>query len=864
MLLAPLLLTGLFAADPDVMPITPTALRHVKGTVYVDVDGNGAFTPADTPVANVMVAFEAFSFGFTDAKGRYDLETPGVRGIMWARSPDGYLPGPNWKQIDIVGDAAADLRLAPSHATGPLTWVNASDAHLGSIDAEPVKRALGQALTLNPPPRFLVITGDLTSQTKPGEYAELASAMSDVAVPWVPVPGNHDWHDEGLEYRARFGPPQYSFDSDGVHFIVINFNLTAHDAMDFVTRELATADHRLPVVAFLHGPPDDDYAAQLAAAGVTWLFTGHAHANRIIPHGTMLEVNTETLAMGALDWTPAGFRVVTIADGQLKLEHHTIVHHAVLDSMYPRPFTCVPRGDFEMIAEAEIGGSIPSLEAAIDDGPFVPLHYAGGWTHAGTLTAGKPGVHALALRAMYGARSTESVVQFCVTEAPRESTATLGEWVELQGSPENTGATPTEIDPPLHVTWARPLGGHLNGGSPVVADGRVFMNVVDYGDGTEGGVVALDARTGETLWERRTGVSVHGAPAVDQGIVVFASADGVVHAADAATGAPIWDADLAIHVADLSSWLYAAPTIANGAVYIGIQRNFTALDLQSGAPLWTVDPDQKVWAVTLASAAVGNGVGVAVIGRGNDGVFGWDPRDGHETWRIPPPLSTAINASPLIEGDTAYLINVQSEVAAVDAHTGALRWSTQLYDVGIDWGFGPTATPAFADGKLIVPTPRDYLYALDTKTGDELWRVGASETLVSPLPYKVYARAFTAPAVVTGGLVWAGAADGVLRAIDLQTGEVRWSTDLGAPILCGVAPAGEYLFVATYDGTLHALTPGDPALYTIPQPAGDAGGCDVDHGDRTARTLGGSALLGAVGLGLLWLGHRKSRRASRK
>jgi outer membrane protein assembly factor BamB len=857
--LLPLLLTGLFAGDPDVMPIQPAFTRHVSGTTYIDVDGDGKFSAGDQPVPHVMVAYEASAFTTSDVNGHYGFYTVPEEGIMWARSPENFLPGPNWVQLDSKLDAVVDIAIRPWHPTGPLTWVNASDAHLGTIDAAPVKSALAQALAIDPPPRFLVITGDLASQTKPEEYDELADALTDVRVPWVPVPGNHDWHDEGTEWRKRFGPPQYSFDSDGVHFMVLNFNLTTHDVMDYVHHELVTADKSKPIVAFLHGPPDDDLADQLAAAGVGYLFTGHAHANRIIPHGTMLEVNTQTLAMGSLDFTPAGYRVVTLTRGQLTLEHHTVVRHPVLDSIYPRPFTCVPRGDFDLIAEAELGGGVPQVSASIDGGAFVPLSFTGGWAHSASLHVDTAGVHSLELRAI-GAdgQAVDQVIQFCASEITRVSAGDLGDWSQHQGAATNVGATAWEIAPPLHVAWARPLGGHLNGGAPVIADGRVFMNVVDYGDGSEGGIVALDARTGEKLWERRTGVSVHGAPAVAQGIVVFASADGVVHAADAATGAPLWDTDLAIHVSDLNAWLYAAPTIAGDAVYIGIERNFAALDLTSGAPLWTVDPDQKIWAITLASAAVADGVGVAVIGRGEGGVFAWDPRDGHELWRIPPPLSTSINASPIVDGDMVYLVNVLSEVVAVDAASGALRWSTQLYDVGgIDWGLGPTATPALADGRLIVPTPRNYLYALDATTGDELWRVAAGDSLVSPLPYKVDARAFTAPAVITGNVVWAGAADGVLRAIDARSGEVTWSSDLGSPILSGVSPAGDFLFVATYDGTLRAFAPGDPAGYSIPQPAPDTGGCDVTMPRSSARTI--VTILTVLVVGLVALSRRRSR-----
>jgi hypothetical protein len=70
--------------------------------------------------------------------------------------------------------------------------------------------------------------------------------------------------------------------------------------------------------------------------------------------------------------------------------------------------------------------------------------------------------------------------------------------------------------------------------------------------------------------------------------------------------------------------------------------------------------------------------------------------------------------------------------------------------------------------------------------------------------------------VETDRIVWAGGIDGVLRALDVRGGAERWQTDLGSPIVGGLVPSGDLLFVVTYDGTVRALsaapagTPPDP------------------------------------------------------
>src|SRR5262249_28974571 len=156
--------------------------------------------------------------------------------------------------------------------------------------------------------------------------------------------------------------------------------------------------------------------------------------------------------------------------------------------------------------------------------------------------------------------------------------------------------------------WARTVGGHVRSGSPVVAGGRVFVSVADLAGAEAGGLVALDAATGAHLWTARSRHSVSNAAAVAGGEVVFASGEGVVHAVSAATGGELWRHDLGAGLDRTVTALYAAPTIADGQVFIGVQRRFAALDLATGRAAWTVDPSPNgSWMGSFAAAGVGDG-----------------------------------------------------------------------------------------------------------------------------------------------------------------------------------------------------------------------------------------------------------------
>ena len=76
-----------------------------------------------------------------------------------------------------------------------------TDLHVGyrvpvagaEVDAlEQVRRAVAHVAALGDPVERVLLTGDLTADGRPEEYAALRAVLDDLDVPWHPVPGNHD------------------------------------------------------------------------------------------------------------------------------------------------------------------------------------------------------------------------------------------------------------------------------------------------------------------------------------------------------------------------------------------------------------------------------------------------------------------------------------------------------------------------------------------------------------------------------------------------------------------------------------------------------------------------------------------------
>src|SRR5262249_26608178 len=399
-----------------------------------------------------------------------------------------------------------------------------------------------------------------------------------LAPPVVAVRGNHDSYDGGVNFEKYLGPATYSFDAAGAHFVVME-STDPSRILPFLDLDLADAAPGTPVIGFWLSPPaavgDEPFVSGLRARGVSRLFTGHWHQSRTLHYDGVTDYNMSPMAMGGLDMTPGGYRVVTVAGADVRMAYHATVERPILRLVHPLPGACVRAGTIDLVAAAEDGGGPRAAPPRVDAGGPVELPAAGGWARVASVTVGEAthGVDILADRPGYDAVHAT----FC---ADRKGAAPApgADWPQLQGGPRHVGATAAEVAPPLRAVWARAVGGHLRGGSPVLAGGRLFVPVIDPGGGARGGVAALDATTGAIRWEWRTGHNVHNAPAVGGNILVVAADDGWVHGLAVDTGAEMWATDVAHGLPEIASNLFAAPTIVDGTAYVGVVMNMAAID----------------------------------------------------------------------------------------------------------------------------------------------------------------------------------------------------------------------------------------------------------------------------------------------
>jgi 3',5'-cyclic AMP phosphodiesterase CpdA len=117
-------------------------------------------------------------------------------------------------------------------------------------------------------PDVVLATGDLTDDGRPAQYELLAAILSELDVPLLLIPGNHDERGPFLEafgathpYLPREGPIQYVVDDYDVRLIAVDTTRVGHhdgelddDRLQWLDRTLAQRPDD-PAVVFLHHPP---------------------------------------------------------------------------------------------------------------------------------------------------------------------------------------------------------------------------------------------------------------------------------------------------------------------------------------------------------------------------------------------------------------------------------------------------------------------------------------------------------------------------------------------------------------------------------------------------------------------------------
>jgi outer membrane protein assembly factor BamB len=314
----------------------------------------------------------------------------------------------------------------------------------------------------------------------------------------------------------------------------------------------------------------------------------------------------------------------------------------------------------------------------------------------------------------------------------------------------------------MHVTFERDLvaparivGEPYQRGQPEVdaTNMRLFVGSSDNG------LYALRARNGDTLWRFETLGFVQCAPLYDPGdnVVYFGSNDGALYRVDADTGALAWRFMTNAEVA-------RRPVLSDGILYAANANDtLIAVDAKTGKLLWTQHRTPALGMEIAGYSGPALSGSRVFMGFSDGSVTAFDKKTGEERWQ---PLDLSAEAEQMLgevpqyldvdttpipatleSGPAVFVASYEGGVFALDADAGTHLWSNTdaltAYDLTLweepERRDGDRRVPA--QRLLLVSTGTTGLWALDTSTGEELWR--------APLP----TGGVSAPVPILGALM---------------------------------------------------------------------------------------------------------------
>jgi predicted phosphodiesterase len=180
--------------------------------------------------------------------------------------------------------------ITPSSGSPILTFAVGGDSRDGPDTYRQVLAAV-----MDDGSEFLLHTGDLVNVGSVAQWQAFEQTMEGFALPFYPVPGNHDSLNGQLEgYLAHSGAPaaHYSFDQGPVHFTMAdshNGGISAGE-LAWLREDLVATTQPIKMVLLHHPPFDPDgtdhimaygneaFMALMAEQEVDYVFAGHIHA----------------------------------------------------------------------------------------------------------------------------------------------------------------------------------------------------------------------------------------------------------------------------------------------------------------------------------------------------------------------------------------------------------------------------------------------------------------------------------------------------------------------------------------------------------------------------------------------------------
>ncbi len=323
-----------------------------------------------------------------------------------------------------------------------------------------------------------------------------------------------------------------------------------------------------------------------------------------------------------------------------------------------------------------------------------------------------------------------------------------------------------------------------------------------------GVIYAANAQTGSPIWTYATnGGSVYTSPAANKNVIVYLDQQlQSITCINVQTGKLVWNKT------QINMAFHCSPIIVNDKVFIASYDNLqgksilVGLNLSDGSKALEIPLYSTINALNYSNGLIiANTCGGHLYGIETSGNIKWEYLSS----------GSCYHTNPAIANKIIYIVSSGAQLSAVNITDGSEIWSTSIAGLTHD------ANVVFNNGMLFMPG--DYtnkMFAFDAANGT------LKHTYTLPADQTVYGY-YHAP-VIADGLICILSEEGILFAINVTDESIKWQKTFSIPanvevrssltIANGVlfAGAGKYLYALDLNGTLkwQMATTGD--IYNSP------------------------------------------------
>ncbi len=341
------------------------------------------------------------------------------------------------------------------------------------------------------------------------------------------------------------------------------------------------------------------------------------------------------------------------------------------------------------------------------------------------------------------------------------------------------------------VIWQFPVADTVMA-APAVDDGVVYFGVLSS---ESPDFYALDAATGQSLWQFSADDAISWTPALSEDKVFFSTDGGNFYALDRAAGTELWrfkpeQRNLETGPdCDFCALKFSYPMVAGNTVYIGsLDHHLYALDANTGAEKWRFDAQNSI----LDKPAIADNT--IYFGTSDGILYAVDAQTGQQIYRVRTSdreadgiYTTNIVSTPIIEEDKMYITD--GGAAALNRQTGETIWR---FTSPAQW-FNISKRPLADDHHLYVMDDNTVIYALNKNDGSIVWQYNYPEDYIY------------GDIVLNNGTLYFGDTNSLLIAIDAQTGEPQTTYNLSKYQPLSSYETSDFVFTPAIDSGIAYL-----------------------------------------------------------